>query len=122
MLLLAAALALLMHFYPEKLRAPLWVGFWAAGLLGLGGVCVILLALRKNAAVRWLVCCLLAAMAVLPAWIATSGAATQCTSGSQSMRVAVSEATCRGAFGFGSVLVFVMFVFAVRDAIQKHRR
>ena len=67
--------ALLMHLNAERVRVPPWIAFWAAGLIGSGGVCVILLALHLHSLVRWLASGLLAAMAAMTGWISGRGRA-----------------------------------------------
>jgi hypothetical protein len=122
--LLAAAVltAVLMHLYPEKLRVPAWVAFWAAALLGLAGVCIVMAALRLHSSLRWLVCGILAAMAVIPGWIATSSAATHCSVVSNGLRAIFPETGCRVVFGLGAVVLMVMFGCALRDALRKRPR
>lgn len=119
LILAAIGCAVLVHAHPERLRSPEWVALLAAALLGFGGVCVILSALRLHSPLRWLVCGLLVAMAAIPGWIATSDAATQCTVVSLGVRASISEAGCRGAFGLGTLVLLVMLIFAVRGALRQ---
>jgi len=71
-----------------------------------------------DALAQWLICALLAAMTAIPSWIAFGSGARQCTTGGLTMRVAVSEATCRSAFGVGACILAVLFVIAVRGALR----
>jgi hypothetical protein len=118
LLLAACGMAVVVHLHPEKLKAPAWVAFFALGLFGFTGVCIIVQALRLNSLARWLVCALLGAMAVVPAWIAFGSEPRQCTVVSLGARSATSEVMCRGAFGAGAAIIAIMFVFAVRGALR----
>lgn len=114
----AAALAVLVHLHPEKLRAPAWVAFAAAALLAFGGLSTVALALGLQQVNRWLTCVLLAGMTLVPGWIAFGAGSRQCTVASVGGRSAGSEAVCRGAFGFGAVVLALMFVSALRGALR----
>jgi MFS family permease len=122
LVLAACAMAVVVHLHPEKLRAPAWVAFFALGLFGLAGLCIVVQALRLDSVARWLACVLLGAMAVVPAWIAFGSGPRQCTVAGLGARSIPSEVLCRGAFGAGAVLVGFMFVFAVRAALRSRRR
>ncbi|MGN6382033.1 MAG: hypothetical protein ACTHMK_05505 [Dyella sp.] len=117
-LLVAGGMSLLVHLHPEKLKAPAWVAYLALGLLAFAGVCIVALALRLNQLTRWLVCVLLGAMAIVPAWIALGPGPRQCTMFSLGARAAVSEVACRGAFGIGATILATMFILAVRGALR----
>lgn len=117
-LLVAGGMSFLVHLHPEKLKAPAWVAYLALGLLAFAGVCVVALALRLNQLARWLVCVLLGAMAIVPAWIALGSGTRQCTMFSLGARAAVSEVACRGAFGIGATILATMFILAVRGALR----
>lgn len=117
-LLVAGGMSLLVHLHPEKLKAPAWVAYLALGLLAFAGVCVVALALRLNQLARWLVCVLLGAMAIVPAWIALGSGTRQCTMFSLGARAAVSELACRGAFGIGAMILAALFILAVRGALR----
>lgn len=117
-LLVAGGMSLLVHLHPEKLKAPAWVAYLALGLLAFAGVCIVALALRLNQLARWLVCVLLGAMAIVPAWIALGPGPRQCTMFSLGARAAVSELACRGAFGIGAMILAALFILAVRGALR----
>lgn len=117
----ALGVAVLVHKYPGQLKAPGWVAFLALGLLGLAGVCIVAQALRLEGLGRWLVCLLLGGMAVIPAWIAIGGGARRCTTVLVGARSAVSDAVCRGSFGFGAIVLALMFGLAVRGALRSSR-
>lgn len=111
-------MAVLIHTHPERLRAPEWIALLAVGLFGLAGACITAQALKLNGLVRWLVCMLLGAMAVVPAWIALGPGPRQCTMVSLGSRFAASEIICRGAFGAGALMLAVLFMVAVRGALR----
>ncbi|MGN6739086.1 hypothetical protein [Dyella sp.] len=118
-LLVAGGMSLLVHLHPEKLKVPAWVAHLALGLLAFAGVCVVALALRLNQLI-WLVCVLLGAMAIAPAWIALGSGPRQCTMfslGARGARAAVSEVACRDAFGIGATILATLFILAVRGAL-----
>jgi hypothetical protein len=117
-LLAAGGMSWLVHLHPEKLRTPAWVAYLALGLLAFAGVCVVVLALRLNQLTRWLVCVLLGAMAIVPAWIALGAGPRQCAMFSLGARGAVSEVACRSAFGIGATILAAMFILAVRGALR----
>ena len=119
--LAACGITVLIHTHPEQLRAPEWVAVVAVGLFGFAGICIATQALRLNRLVRWLVCGLLGAMSVVPAWIAFGPGPRQCTMMSLGAHSAVSEVTCRGAFGAGALVLALMFVIAVRGALRARR-
>ena len=116
--LAACGMAVLIHTHPERLRAPEWVALVAVGLFGFAGICIAAQALGLNRLVRWLVCVLLGAMAVVPAWIALGPGPRQCTMVSLGAHSAASEITCRGAFGAGALVLAVLFVVAARGAFR----
>ena len=116
--LAACGMAFLIHAHPERLKAPEWVALFAVGLFGFAGVCIAAQAFGLNRLVRWLVCVLLGAMAVVPAWIALGPGPRQCTMVSLGARSAASEVACRGVFGAGAVVVAGLFVMAVRGALR----
>lgn len=117
-LLAAGGMSWLVHLHPEKLKAPAWEAYLALGLLAFAGVCVVMLALRLNPLTRWLVCVLLGAMAIVPAWIALGSGPRQCAMFSLGARGAVSEVACRSAFGIGATILAAMFILAVRGALR----
>lgn len=117
-LLAAGGMSWLVHLHPEKLKAPAWEAYLALGLLAFAGVCVVMLALRLNPLTRWLVCVLLGATAIVPAWIALGSGPRQCAMFSLGARGAVSEVACRSAFGIGATILAAMFILAVRGALR----
>lgn len=119
--LAACGMAVLIHTNPERLKAPEWVALFAIGLFGFAGICIAAQALRLHGLVRWLVCALLGAMAVIPAWIALGSGSRQCTMVSLGTRAATSEIVCRGAFGVGALLLAALFLVAVRGALRARR-
>lgn len=118
LILAACGMAFLVHMHPERLKAPEWVALLAVGLFGVAGACITAQALRFQRLVRWLICVLLGAMAIVPAWIALGAGGRQCTVLSLGASAAVSEAACRGAFGAGALVIVVFFVIAVRGAVR----
>jgi len=119
--LVACGMAVLIHTHPERLKAPEWVALLAVGLLGFAGICVAAQALRLDRLVRWVVCVLLGAMAVVPAWIALGPGSRQCTMVSLGVRSATPEVVCRGVFGAGAVVLAVLFMVAVGGALRARR-
>ena len=116
--LAAVGMAVLIHTHPERLKAPEWVALVAVSLFGFAGICISAQALGLNRLARWLVCVLLGAMAIVPAWIALGPGPRQCTMVSLGARAAASEVACRGAFGAGALVLALMFVVAVRGALR----
>ena len=111
--------AILIHAYPENLRAPIWVAYAAAAPFGLAGLSLVGSALGFGRAAAWCVCLLLAAMAAIPAWIALGSGSRQCMLTSVGAHSAASESICRGTFGLASVVAGVMLVVAVRSALRR---
>ena len=118
LLLAACCMALLIHLYPEQLKAPEWVALSAVGLFALAGVCIIAQALKFLRLASWLVCGLLGAMTVVPSWIALGKGPRQCAMVSLGTHSAALEAICRGVFGAGSLTLAVIFIIAVRGALR----
>lgn len=114
-------MAFLIHTHHDRLNTPEWVALLAVGLFGIAGICIVAQSLRLQGLVLVLVCVLLGAMAVIPAWIALGPGPRQCTLDSVGARTGISEAACRGAFGACAVIVGTLFVFAVRAALRARR-
>lgn len=121
LLLASCGMVLVVHLHPGKLGAPAWVAYVSLGLLGFAGACMVAQARGPKRLVQWLVCALLGAMVVVPAWIALGSGPRQCALVSLGNRTAASGILCRGAFGAGAVMLAVMFVFAVRNLLRSRR-
>jgi hypothetical protein len=118
LLLAAGCMAVLVQMHSEKLKAPAWVVFFALGLLGFAGICIIGQALRLNGLVRWLVCVLLGAMVAIPGWVAFGSGPRQCSVVSFGTHSAASAVVCRSAFGAAAIVLAIMFAVAVRNALR----
>lgn len=121
LLLAAGGMAFAVHLHPEKLKAPAWVAYFLLGLFGFAGACIVARAMRLKGLARWLVCVLLGATMVVPAWIALGSGPRQCTLVSLGGYAAASGIVCRSAFGAGAAILAAMFVLAVRGALRSTR-
>lgn len=117
----ACSIGIQIHLHPEQLKVPEWVALVAVSLFGFAGICIAAQALKLDGVVRWLVCGLLGAMAVVPAWIALGSGSRQCTMVSLGVRSAASEVACRGVFGAGALMLTVLFAVALRMALRAGR-
>jgi hypothetical protein len=120
-LAVAALLALLVHEHPERLHAPAWVAYAAAGSFALAGASLLARGIGRERAAPWFVCLLLAAMTSIPAWIAFGGGPRECAAVLAPVRALLSETLCRGAFGVAAIVLALMFLWAVRDAMRSWR-
>jgi hypothetical protein len=120
-LAVAALLALLVHQNPERLHAPAWVAYAAAGSFALAGFSLVARGIGMDRAAPWFVCLLLAAMTSIPAWIAFGGGPRQCAVMLAPVRALLSETICRGAFAVAAIVLGLMFLWALRDAMRSWR-
>lgn len=121
LLVAACSMGILIHLHPERLKAPEWAALVAVGLFGFAGICIVAQALKLHGLVRWLMCGLPGAMAVVPTWIALGSGPRQCTVVSLGARSSASEIVCRGVFGAGALILAVLFTVAVRGALRARR-
>ena len=121
LVLLAGGMAVLVHLHPEKLRVPAWVADVALAAFALAGACITAQAAGRPGIARGIACALLGVMTLVPAWIAIGPGPRHCTSITFATRTAMSGATCRGAFGIAAVLLALMFLMALRGALQPTR-
>jgi len=122
MLLVSAFLAAAVWFHPEALRAPAWVAYLAASLLALAGSVALARAWRRPVLADALVCLVLAGMLLVGVWVSCGRRVGQRFGrlpGTSVAVSAVSEATCRSAFGVGAFMVAVMLALAVRGWLRR---
>lgn len=111
--------ALLVHLQPEKLRAPAWVAYAAAGAFFLAGVSM--LAQAHGAPRRWLAWIALAVLACLLtplAWIVVANPDGHCRANLLGWWIEAPAWSCRGGLAVALVVGLLMLVWAVRHALR----
>ena len=114
MIALGCGLAILIANRPDSAKIPLFVLWLVCATFVLSGLAVAVYSRRNPGRYRWAITGALACMSAAPTWIAFGPGARSCTS---SFGLLNSELPCRGAFGFGAVILILMFVIALRQAI-----
>ncbi|GAB2524556.1 hypothetical protein [Lysobacter humi (ex Lee et al. 2017)] len=123
LLVLAALFSALVAFQPEGLKAPAWLAYLAAAILALAGTLALARAYGRHMLADGLACAVLGGMLLVGLWIALGPGPRQCVSripSTGALVSAVSETTCRSAFGFGALLIAGMLALAVRGWLR-HR-
>lgn len=110
---LVAAVAV--HVQPERLRAPAWVAFAACSVFVIAGTAVALYSVLSRRAYAWFMAVLLAAMAIVPVWIAVGSGNRHCRG---TAPLLFSDFTCRFAFGIGALLMVCLTLWAVLMALK----
>lgn len=114
-------LAAVIYFNPEQLRAPAWVAYTACAVFALAGALMLITRFDVPRLKAWLPVALLIALMTPGAWVAFGPGERECET-STLFAVGDNEAWCRGAFGFGT-LVMAGFVFwAGRRALRGNGR
>lgn len=116
---LASVTAFLIDTHPERLRAPAWLAFLACACFATGGLAMALHGWISRRAHAWLMVLLLAAMALMPAWIALGAGPRQCLA---TFAVFRSEAGCRFVFGLAGLLMVAVLALAISLAMSSARK
>lgn len=110
--------AFMIHAHPENLRVPAWVAYVAASAFVLAGLCL----LAGAIGVAWLqqlfgIAVTLSLFSV-SAWIAFGPGERECSMSIPLLQTTSPDALCRGAFGFGTLLIALLLGLIVLRALR----
>jgi hypothetical protein len=114
----ALVIAVMVRAHPEELRAPAWVAYVAASAFGFAGLSL-LAGLVQAARLRdWLGVAVALSMLSISAWVALGPGERACSMSIGTFGMVPADIVCRGAFGFGSLLMVLLVFLAVRHAMR----
>lgn len=111
-------IALVVTLSPADLQAPRWVAYLAAAAFFLAGASALARAYERPYLAHVCVCLILGTMLVISLWIALGPGPRVCVGGLPGLGFTTSDASCRLAFGLGSMVVGAMLLLAVRSLAQ----
>jgi hypothetical protein len=103
--------ALLIHFYPERLRLPACVAFVACAVFVIAGMAIASQAWLSPEAYARLMVLLLVLLTAIPAWIAFGPGPRRCTA---AIPWLAAESGCRAVFALGTLILLGVVVAAIR--------
>ena len=106
---------------PHDSDAPRWVIYAACAAFVLAGASLLIPEGGHSRANAWLAVGFIAAMLVPGAWIALGPGPRSCTVSIPFTSGTGSDTLCRGVFGFGSLIVAAILVWAVMNAWRSMR-
>ncbi|MEO6908375.1 MAG: hypothetical protein ABI210_10845 [Abditibacteriaceae bacterium] len=108
-------LALLMYQHPEHLHVPIYVGMMISACFVLAGAAMAVQSTGSVLAYQVAIVCLLACMTAVPAWIAFGPGERHCTT---ILPFLSGQIGCRVVFGFGTLIMLVPLVIAVKQLLR----
>ena len=119
MICAAAGLALMMHLHPERLRAPAWVAYAAAGAFGLAGLGLLAQAFAWRRLQALLPSALVACLLTPVLWVAVANPLEgRCRMNLAGFVAPAPDSVCRAGFAFGAAIGALMLLLALRHAAR----
>ena len=118
-LAIGGLIAVVVTLHPEGLNTPRWVAYLASSAFALAGCSSLAHGYKRASLAEGCVALVLSAFLIIGLWITFAPGAHQCGGGITGLGFAASDASCRVAFGIGSIVVGVMLFFAVRGLLQR---
>jgi hypothetical protein len=110
----------MMSLHPQGLRVPAWVGFAAMSTFVWGGCAIALAAHQATRRLAdWAVLLTIVGLFVPAAWIAFGPGPRECTAILALPSARAGEWLCRGAFGIGALLTWVILVLMAWPLLTK---
>jgi hypothetical protein len=110
--------AAMIYTHPEELRVPAWVAYTAAMVFVLAGLALLAGAWELGWLQRWGGAGVALALFFVSGWIAFGPGERECTVSMPFFRTFAADAVCRGAFGFGTLLVGLLLGLVAYRAIR----
>jgi len=108
----------LIYTHPEKLHAPAWVAYVACSTFVFAGLSLVASARGAKRLQGWFAVILILAMLVPGAWIAFGPGDRECWLSFSFTESIAPSTLCRGAFGFGTIIVAAILLLAVYRALR----
>lgn len=117
--LIGGAAAAAIYRQPDHLHAPAWVAYAAFTAFVFAGLAIIADGSTLRRTHAWLAVACMAGLLVPGAWVAFGPGVRQCSVSVPYFSTVGSGLLCRGAFGFGAVIVAALLVWAVLRAVRR---
>jgi small basic protein len=110
----------MIHAHPEGLRVPAWVAYMAAAAFVFAGLSLLAGSLVANWLQRWLGIAVALSLFGVSLWVAFGPGERACSVSIPFLQTVAPDALCRGAFGFGSLLIGLFLGLVVHRAMRSN--
>ena len=108
------------HWHPEQLNVPAWVGYSACATFVFAGLSILAAEMNSRRVEAWFAVAVVAALLVPGAWIAFGPGVRECSVSVAFLGGTGSDFVCRGVFGLGSIITVAVLYYVVRWAFRQH--
>ena len=111
--------AVMIYLRPEALHVPAWVAYAACAAFVFAGLTIMAHEFALHRIHAWLVVACVGTLLVPGAWVAFGPGVRECAVSGPFFSGIGTDLVCRGAFGFGAVLVAAILVLVVWRALRR---